>query len=130
MHLAHITSAADNQAVASSFASVGTVWIGINDIAVSDSWTFAQFNTPIVFTKWAPGEPNGGTSENCVHMYPDGNWNDLPCDRTVAFVCSGACAGCVHIVRSVHGVTLGLLELLFLCFCFEQVMFSGAAAVV
>ena len=42
------------------------------------------------FTNWYPGRPDGGDSENCMHMYyDDGTWNDNFCDHGIyVAVCS------------------------------------------
>ena len=43
------------------------------------------------YTHFNPGEPNSGTSENCVNMYfDDGTWADVPCSPnpyTSGFIC-------------------------------------------
>ena len=43
------------------------------------------------YTHFNPGEPNSGTSENCVNMYfDDGTWADVPCSQngyTSGFIC-------------------------------------------
>ena len=45
----------------------------------------------VLYTPWAPDEPNGNyTGELCVEMYSTfrpGLWNDLSCDEKRRFVC-------------------------------------------
>jgi len=43
--------------------------------------------TPFSFTNWESGEPNGGSSENCVQLYSQGTWNDAACDSTDNLAC-------------------------------------------
>jgi hypothetical protein len=43
--------------------------------------------TPFGFTNWQGGEPNGGTTENCLQQYDTGMWNDAMCDGFDNFVC-------------------------------------------
>ena len=46
----------------------------------------------VAFTNWAPGEPNDQNGvENCVEFYTrDGQWNDMPCTYSRAYVCKKA----------------------------------------
>ena len=44
---------------------------------------------PVVYSNWAPGEPNeggwGGSSEDCAVMGTNKMWNDVPCRYTRAY---------------------------------------------
>ncbi|KPP79615.1 macrophage mannose receptor 1-like, partial [Scleropages formosus] len=69
------------------------VWIGLTkNIYYGWSWTD---QTSLGFLNWAPGEPNsaihpGDTGgEDCVEMYPDGQWNDNNCVQKRGFACRG-----------------------------------------
>jgi hypothetical protein len=62
------------------------VWMGANDNATEGSFVWAD-GTAMSFSAFAAGEPNGGTSENCIQMTPTGYWNDLSCSESRAFVC-------------------------------------------
>ena len=46
--------------------------------------------SPIPFSEWLPGEPDGNAAENCIVQakgeYGPG-WADEPCFDTKAFVC-------------------------------------------
>ena len=61
------------------------VWIGLQR---QDDGSFQWVDgTPVVYNKWAPGEPNDHLGvEDCAHMYlrvgspVEGKWNDGPCD--------------------------------------------------
>jgi hypothetical protein len=52
-------------------------------------WEWASTAQPFDFTNWNPGEPNGGTTEDCLMTaYSiNGKWNDLPCTTAVRFIC-------------------------------------------
>ena len=40
------------------------------------------------YSKWNPGEPNGGTWENCVHLiYNSYSWNDISCLLSLDVMC-------------------------------------------
>lgn len=56
----------------------GIIWIGFNDIASEGSFVWYD-QSPIVYTNWHSGEPNNSGNEDCVQIYPDGQWNDLNC---------------------------------------------------
>ena len=89
-----------------------TIWIGYHRTGTGSSTFYALDGTtgnfPVpsgggVYQNWAGGEPNNNgyddctfgcgspfcsdeyrceNGEQCVQIYPDGMWNDLPCDRT------------------------------------------------
>jgi hypothetical protein len=77
------------------FFDAGVVWTGLNDQASEGNfvwasgeatgWPDAVYDTPFYNAyPWRDsGEPNGGTSENCVYMdleqAPQGGWVDFPC---------------------------------------------------
>jgi gliding motility-associated-like protein len=92
--------------------SGSTIWIGYKRTGTAQqtfytldgtSGPFIPNNAPTVYQNWAGGEPNnngynncfGGcgfftcsdqyrcnNGEQCVQIYPGGQWNDLPCNRT------------------------------------------------
>jgi len=50
-------------------------------------WTWSD-GSPVDFTNWGNGEPNGVNAEECVEMYPwDGTWNDVSCLEKRGFIC-------------------------------------------
>jgi len=88
--LASVLSESDNTQIfgLASGLDAQSIWIGFNDIASEDDWEWSAGDA-VSFTNWESGEPNGGTSENCVEMYHDGAaphihgiWNDLDCSFT------------------------------------------------
>ncbi|XP_020833033.1 pulmonary surfactant-associated protein A-like [Phascolarctos cinereus] len=43
--------------------------------------------SPVNYTNWYSGTPDGQGSENCVEMYTDGTWNDRYCSKSRLAVC-------------------------------------------
>ncbi|XP_070608007.1 mannose-binding protein-like isoform X2 [Erythrolamprus reginae] len=41
---------------------------------------------PMQYSQWAPGEPNG-QEEDCIELYLDGRWNDIPCNISRLIIC-------------------------------------------
>jgi len=83
-HLITINDAAENEWVFQNITPHSTshngIWIGLNDEAVEGRWVWSS-GQPVDYTNWLPGEPNGRTGENWVHLYPVGHneasfWND------------------------------------------------------
>ncbi|MFN7014081.1 MAG: PKD domain-containing protein, partial [Bacteroidia bacterium] len=82
-NLISIQSLAENQCIMSELNRLnqtGVIWIGFNDENVEGTFEWYD-QSPVTFTNWAPGEPNNsGGNEDCVQIYPNGFWNDLPCN--------------------------------------------------
>jgi hypothetical protein len=63
-------------------------WIGLNDLSQEGNFTWSD-GSALIYTYWANGEPDGGTSENCVTVRSgNGRWQDDDCSQTKYFVCS------------------------------------------
>ena len=46
------------------------------------------------YENWDTNEPNNvDGKENCMETYPNGRWNDLPCDFSRPFVCKRRSSG-------------------------------------
>lgn len=82
-NLVSIQSLAENQCLINDLNSKnqgGVIWIGFNDENVEGVFEWYD-GSPVTYTNWAPGEPNNsGGNEDCVQIYPNGSWNDLPCN--------------------------------------------------
>ncbi len=101
-NLVSIQSAAENQEIVNDLNALGVggvIWIGYNDIATEGSFVWYD-QSPISYTNWNPGEPNNlipsccnvpvfgcqstqprcNGGEDCTQLFPNGLWNDLPCD--------------------------------------------------
>ncbi|TNF30580.1 MAG: hypothetical protein EP314_01470, partial [Bacteroidetes bacterium] len=85
-----------------------TIWLGYQRTGAGAAEFFASDGTtgpflpgngnPLVYQNWAGGEPNNNgygdtdwlgncdwtcqNGEQCVQIYPNGQWNDLPCNET------------------------------------------------
>ncbi|XP_032906729.1 CD209 antigen-like protein C [Amblyraja radiata] len=63
-------------------------WIGLTDKASEGDWRWVDGTDYKSFAKfWNKGEPNNENDEDCVEMYIGGNWNDLPCNGTLGWIC-------------------------------------------
>lgn len=84
-NLVSIQSQDENDCIVSSLVNLGlntsgdVIWIGYNDEATEGTFVWYD-QSPVTYTNWASGEPNNnGGNEDCVQIYPNGGWNDLPC---------------------------------------------------
>ncbi len=81
--LISIQSATENACIINDLNSKGLggiIWMGFGDEAVEGIFEWYD-QSPVSYTNWAPGEPNNaGGDEDCTQIYPDGQWNDLPCN--------------------------------------------------
>lgn len=79
--LAHIGSKAENDWIqyTASTLLVTDWWIGLNDREVEGSFEWVSGES-VGYTRWASGEPNNLSNEDCVLLYADGSWNDKACD--------------------------------------------------
>ena len=68
-------------------ASGSDMTIGLTDALVEGSFEWVD-GQPAAFTHWGEGQPDdAGDGEDCVELWPDGVWNDIPCDIEQGFVC-------------------------------------------
>ncbi|XP_072020262.1 macrophage mannose receptor 1-like [Amphiura filiformis] len=90
--LVSIHDANENDFVLNLVASAGvteySVWIGLNDLALQNSFDWTD-DSVVDFTSWNANEPNnfGDNGEDCVEMFSNGAWNDQVCDDLVPSVC-------------------------------------------
>ena len=65
------------------------MWIGGSDLK-EGQWLWNEDFSPMKYTNWNKGEPNGGSSESCVNYMDqqyNGKWNDASCDDSMLFLC-------------------------------------------
>jgi hypothetical protein len=55
-------------------------------VCVQGAWKWSD-GTALDYTHWRPGQPNGGTGENCMAKYIDQTWDDYPCGLKYYYVC-------------------------------------------
>ncbi|XP_013397759.1 uncharacterized protein LOC106164412 [Lingula anatina] len=74
---------------------ISHVWIGLSYEGTNGQRQKQYYwsdNSPLRFTYWDKGEPNGQEKEPCVEMYIDearaGRWNDKACSPARSFMCS------------------------------------------
>jgi hypothetical protein len=90
-HLGRPGSDDENRALGRALGSPvgfeGGAWFGLVSPR-GRQWLWST-GAPVVFTSWAPGEPNNaGGDENCGELYVRrAQWNDLACDRPMPYVC-------------------------------------------
>lgn len=53
-------------------------WIGFNDVKTEGTFEWVSGES-VGYTRWASGEPNNLSNEDCVLLYADGSWNDKAC---------------------------------------------------
>jgi len=67
------------------------VWIGLTDVVKEGTFVWID-DSPMIYSNWAPGEPNNGKDADHTWIYgPDkvyfGYWDDLPENTGVNFLC-------------------------------------------
>lgn len=66
-------------------------WIGLYQYHGSNGEFGWIDNTPVTYTNWAGGEPNGALDEGCTELYGDiarvGQWNDVVCSINQPYIC-------------------------------------------
>ncbi|XP_063952038.1 C-type mannose receptor 2-like [Lytechinus pictus] len=86
--LASINSIYENNEISLMLNNAGIdspMYIGLirknNTYGWDDTW-------PVVYTRWASGQPSLGPDEKCVAIQPNkGAWDDVPCDQKYGAVC-------------------------------------------
>ncbi|XP_040176618.1 pulmonary surfactant-associated protein D-like [Rana temporaria] len=62
-------------------------YIGISDSQEEGTFKYVTGEN-LNFTNWGQGQPdNYANTEDCVHMYRDGKWNDIPCSQKLLVIC-------------------------------------------
>lgn len=99
--LVRLESAAENDFVragAVELLSGLDVWLGGSDAAEQGVWRWADGTVfwrgtdtgtaeNGAYTKWATGQPSGGTGEDCTELRTGNRWNDVTCNLLRQFAC-------------------------------------------
>merc|ERR1711909_111717 len=87
--LANIESQAEQDAVYALTGDTGA-WIGLADFLDEGVFSWVD-GTAVSFTNWRNNQPNNGNNnQHCTWIRPDGEWDDVTCKRTEAYVCQMA----------------------------------------
>ncbi|XP_059143603.1 C-type lectin-like [Physella acuta] len=61
-------------------------WIGLSDERQEGLWEWLD-KSPIVYSKWSYGEPDGDTYQNCAVIYGWSSWYSAFCSDLFNFIC-------------------------------------------
>ena len=63
-------------------------WIGGNDLAVEEMFTWTSDNSTLGFVNWRSRQPDDWEgNEDCISLCRDKRWNDYNCDRSLPYIC-------------------------------------------
>ncbi|XP_058045164.1 mannose-binding protein C-like isoform X2 [Ahaetulla prasina] len=84
--LASPRNAEENAALAKLASKLGRhTFLGMTDRESEGNFTHLN-GDPMQYSRWADGEPNG-EEEDCIELYLDGRWNDIPCNASRLIIC-------------------------------------------
>ena len=68
---------------------VGGIWFGVTDLDVDGTFKYDSDGSSLPFTPvWSSGEPNSGTTENCVQFYDSAKkWQVRNCGGLSFSIC-------------------------------------------
>lgn len=97
-HLAYARGPSDSASLRRAFGTKvplpATLWIGLVEPFQRNQWFWMSGSRGLPYQNWAPGEPNdAGGGEDCgERISRTGQWNDIDCAATRAFLCEGPTA--------------------------------------
>ncbi|XP_018535589.1 CD209 antigen-like protein E [Lates calcarifer] len=63
-------------------------WIGLSDMQQENKWRWVDGSDLEGRGFWQSGEPNNVGNEDCVELSnPNGEWNDMPCENEIPWMC-------------------------------------------
>ncbi|XP_029312842.1 lymphocyte antigen 75-like isoform X2 [Cottoperca gobio] len=82
--LASVRNMAENQKIHDLLPTEGASWIGLS----RDSWKWSDGSNS-TFSFWKTGEPDNNGNEACgaANFKSSGQWEDIPCDVKIPFIC-------------------------------------------
>lgn len=118
-HLASVGSAGEN-AFLTTLVGNARAWLSGEDGSIEDTWTWAdgssfpKVSSASPYANWTPGQPSGGTAENCIYLngtaIPAGTWNDIDCPGapyTIYPLCEGPKLGDTTVAACGTGEVVG-----------------------
>merc|ERR1712213_53482 len=91
--LATVSSQTEQDAVFALTGSSGA-WIGLTDFLDEGDFSWVDgtaFDETSSFNNWRSNAPNNGNgNQHCVQIRPDGEWDDVICNKAQAYVCQKA----------------------------------------
>ena len=72
------------------------IWIGGSDERVEGNWSYSSSGLPLTYFHWNGGEPNGGTTENCIWSHSNGYWIDVSCYYLSVTICEKVLVHWLH----------------------------------
>jgi len=88
-NLASVHSAEENQFLVTLSPQDSRVMIGGNDKDTEGAWVWTD-GSAWDYSQWKSGQPDDYEGdEDCMELYTDTNWNDVPCDsfKRGGFIC-------------------------------------------
>ena len=77
---------AEQEIVYSMAGSTGA-WLGLTDFLDEGVFSWVD-GTAVGFTNWRGGQPNNiNNNQHCVWLRTDGDWDDVTCKRSEAYIC-------------------------------------------
>jgi hypothetical protein len=83
-----IASSAENTYYTENIGpSVNSAYLGLSDTAEEGTFVWAATGQVATYMGFPAGEPNGGSTDNCVEVNFEGLWNDLSCSTPKSALC-------------------------------------------
>ena len=87
------------------FGTTHWFFLGLTDRETEGRWVWSSDGTPVTWTLWKSGEPNGGRWENCVAA--DKKWTSQHCyqhhDAEITLICEKTRKYAIyHLTKQTH----------------------------
>ncbi len=107
-YLATVTTQAENDWIQDNITNgVRAIWVGGTDAVVEGTWSWINGES-WHYTNWGSGEPNGGTSANCLRInYTNGQWDDGMGSFQSSYLCEWDNSVCTNVAVKPHTFTVG-----------------------
>lgn len=89
--LASVNTRVEHDFLVAQMDAEGRFWIGLNDRDTEGTYVWSDPDETTTYRNFEPGEPDGGTDQNCIRMRvpppANGRWTDRSCSDTYDFIC-------------------------------------------